>query len=62
MAETADRGVGGAALARAEAAIDDLFATGIDPVDADDARALIVAVEHLARRVRAGACQMVCVG
>ena len=53
MADAAIDGTGGGALGRASAALDDLFAAGIEPVDADHARELIVAVERLARRVRA---------
>lgn len=53
MAKTAFDEAGGGALARAEAALDDLFESGIEPTDADDAKALITAVEQLARRVRA---------
>ena len=40
-------------MARAHAAVDALFAAGIDPTDAEEATALITSVERLARRMRA---------
>jgi hypothetical protein len=53
MAMTVFDEAGEGPLAVVDAALDDLFACGIDPTDADAARALIVSVERLARRVRA---------